>query len=58
MAITFNLVKCPACGANLQVEEGRDRSFCSYSGTQIIMTDENEHIHRHINGRNPGDFIL
>ena len=48
MAITFNTVKCPACGANLQVEEGRDRLFCSYCGTQIIVTNENEHIHRHI----------
>ena len=48
MAITFNSVKCPECGANLPVEEGRDKLFCSYCGTQVIVTNENEHIYRYI----------
>ena len=48
MAVKFTSVKCPECGANLPIEEGRERMFCSYCGTQIIMTKENEHIFRHV----------
>lgn len=48
MAIKFTSVKCPECGANLPIEEGREKMFCSYCGMQIIMTNENEHIYRHI----------
>lgn len=48
MAVKFNSVKCPECGASLPIEEGRDRIFCSYCGTQVIVTNENEHIYRHI----------
>ncbi len=48
MAIKMNSVKCPECGANLQIEEGRKQLFCSYCGTKIIMTNENEYIYRHI----------
>ena len=40
MAVKFTSVKCPECGANLPIEEGRERIFCSYCGTQIIMTNE------------------
>lgn len=48
MAIKFTSVKCPECGANLPIEEGREKMFCSYCGTQIIMTNENEHTYRHV----------
>lgn len=48
MALKMNSVKCPECGANLQIEEGRTQVFCSYCGTKIIITNENEHIYRHI----------
>jgi len=48
MAIKFTSVKCPDCGANLPIEEGREKMFCSYCGAQIIATNENEHIYRHI----------
>ena len=48
MAIKLNVIKCPECGANLQIEEGRKQMFCSYCGTKIIMTNENEYIYRHI----------
>ena len=37
MAVKFTSVKCPECGANLPIEEGREKMFCSYCGTQIIM---------------------
>ena len=48
MAIKINSVKCPACGANIQVEEGKERIFCTYCGTQILITNENEYIYRNI----------
>lgn len=48
MAVKFTSVKCPECGANLPIEEGREKMFCSYCGTQVIMTNENEHTFRHV----------
>lgn len=48
MAITLNSVKCPECGATLPIEEGRTQVFCSYCGAKVIITNENEHIYRHI----------
>ncbi|MGN0689801.1 MAG: hypothetical protein ACI4KH_05245 [Oscillospiraceae bacterium] len=48
MALSFNTVKCPSCGADLQVGEGREKLFCSYCGSQIMITNENEHIYRQI----------
>ncbi|NLG03199.1 MAG: hypothetical protein GX567_05160 [Clostridia bacterium] len=30
------------------MEEGREKMFCSYCGSQVIMTNENEYIYRHI----------
>lgn len=48
MSVKFTSVKCPECGANLPIEEGRTQLFCSYCGTKVIVTNENEHIYRHI----------
>ena len=48
MAITLTTVKCPDCGASLPIEEGREKIFCSFCGAQIQITNENEHIYRHI----------
>ena len=48
MAVKFTSVKCPDCGAVLPIEEGRNQVFCSYCGSKIIITNENEHIYRHI----------
>jgi len=48
MAITNNSVKCPDCGASLPIEEGRKQMFCTYCGSKIIITNENEYIYRHI----------
>ena len=48
MAIKFIAVKCPSCGANLPMEEGRTEMYCSCCGAKIIMTNENEHIYRHV----------
>lgn len=41
-------LKCPECGANLSVEEGRTQVFCSYCGTKITINNENEYIFRNI----------
>lgn len=48
MAVHFVSVKCPECGANLPMEEGRKEMFCSFCGTKVIMYNDNEHIYRHI----------
>lgn len=48
MGVTFTSVKCPECGASLPIEEGRTQVFCSYCGTRVLVTNENEHIYRHI----------
>lgn len=48
MAVKFTSVECPSCGAHLSVEEGREKVFCEYCGTQIIMTNENEHTYRRV----------
>lgn len=48
MAIKFNSVKCPECGADLSIEENREQLFCSYCGAHIVVTNENEYIYHHI----------
>lgn len=48
MGIKLNSAKCPECGASLPVEEGRTYLFCSYCGTKILITNENEYVYRHI----------
>lgn len=48
MAIKFNSVKCPECGADLPIEENREQLFCSYCGAHIVVTNENEYIYHHI----------
>ena len=48
MAIQFISVKCPECGAELSVENGREFAYCSYCGTKVIISNDNEHIYRTI----------
>ena len=48
MAVQFISVKCPECGATLSVENDRKFAFCSYCGTKVIISNENEHIYRTI----------
>lgn len=48
MAIKFVSIKCPECGASLDVEEGRQQIFCSYCGTKVMVQNDNEYIYRHI----------
>ena len=37
-------LKCPECGASLNIEEGRKMCFCSHCGTQIMLDDEAQKI--------------
>lgn len=48
MAIKFVSVKCPDCGASLDVEEGRQQIFCSYCGSKVMIQNDNEYVYRHI----------
>ena len=49
MAININSIKCPQCGAFLPIEEGRTKCFCSYCGSGIAITNDNEDYFRHGN---------
>ena len=48
MAIKMIPVKCPQCGADLTVEEGRQSLYCQYCGARVIVQNENEHIYHTI----------
>lgn len=48
MGINVTNIKCPDCGSTLPVEEGRNQMFCTYCGSSIVITNENEHIYRNI----------
>lgn len=34
-------LKCPECGAKLQIEDGRKQCFCQYCGHKILLDDGN-----------------
>ena len=48
MAVNLISVKCPDCGASLDIEEGRTQAFCTYCGAKVLLNNENEYIYRHI----------
>ena len=48
MAVKLISVKCPVCGAALDIEEDRDQAFCAYCGTKVLLHNENEYIYRHV----------
>lgn len=48
MAIQFLSIRCPECGANLSIEEGRQQFFCTYCGAKVMMTNDSEKIIRQI----------
>lgn len=45
------VLKCPECGANLEIEEGRTFCYCQYCGCKIMLDDEKEEktINKNIN---------
>ena len=44
----MNLVhlRCPDCGAELEVDSSREFCFCQYCGTKIIFEDQNASVRR------------
>lgn len=34
-------LKCPECGADIDIEEGHRQCFCKYCGTKILIDDGN-----------------
>ena len=34
-------LKCPTCGADLEIEDNREVCFCQYCGTKILVSDDN-----------------
>ena len=48
MSVKLIAVKCPECGATLNIEEDRTQAFCTYCGTKVLVHNENEHIYRSI----------
>ena len=34
-------LKCPECGADIDIEEGHKQCFCKYCGTKILIDDGN-----------------
>ena len=32
----FIALRCPSCGAEIELDESRDFAFCSYCGTKIV----------------------
>ena len=48
MSVKLIAVKCPECGATLNIEEDRKQAFCTYCGTKVLVHNENEHIYRNI----------
>lgn len=34
-------IKCPSCGASLDIQDGRKNCFCQYCGEHIHLDDEN-----------------
>lgn len=48
MSLNVISLKCPECGATLNIEQGRQQAFCTYCGAKIIINNENEYVYRHI----------
>ena len=47
----FSILKCPACGGNLNVETDKDFIFCQFCGAKLMKADNKiviEHIERKI----------
>jgi len=47
----FRIMKCPACGGDLNIETDRDYLFCQFCGAKLMRDDQRiviEHIERKI----------
>ena len=48
MAVNLISLKCPECGAALNIEAGRKQCFCSYCGAKILIDNDHEYTYREI----------
>lgn len=48
MSVKLLAVKCPECGAYLDVEENRRQLYCSFCGAKVIISNDNEYIYRKV----------
>lgn len=48
MSLNVISLKCPECGATLNIEQGRQQAFCTYCGAKNFINNENEYVYRHI----------
>lgn len=48
MSLKINIINCPSCGAAIPIEPGKTQLCCSYCGSKLTVTNENEHIVRHV----------
>lgn len=48
MAVKLIKVKCPECGATMDIEENRQTAYCTYCGTKMMIHNENEHVYRRV----------
>ena len=51
-------LKCPRCGASLNIEEEREILFCQHCGAKLFLTDDNTFtINKNIHTINDADII-
>lgn len=51
-------LKCPRCGATLNIEEEREILFCQHCGAKLFLTDDNTfNINKNIHTINDADII-
>lgn len=43
MSLQLISLKCPECGATLNIEDGHKQIYCSYCGAKIYINNENEY---------------
>lgn len=42
----MHVLKCPNCGANLDVEDGLDTFYCKYCGYKIVLEGQSDQAYR------------
>ena len=47
--MSMQSIKCPNCGANIEIDDVRDSFFCSYCGSPIQRDPDNTFTYRTVN---------
>ena len=48
MSVSVKSIKCPDCGAHLEIEGKRDTMFCNFCGAKVVLSNDNEYVYRHV----------